>query len=148
MRLAVASAMCATVSHADMYMPKGSTRASVPTMRSTDDAVKSLPVLSKIPTSFLVGDGFKVKLSGMELRIDHMGTHSKAVVAKRNCMLSISYASPVAFFGTRLDLPLITAQTLKTSAWEMNTPGDYVLRFSKDASVQHPVLGLSFTARF
>jgi len=134
--------------YADIYVPKGSTQSRVPTVQSADDVIASIPVLSKIPRSFIVGDGFRFKLSGMELRIDHMGTNSKSAGAKRNCMIGFSYATPVAFFGSRIDIPFFHAENLKADNWGMNTPGDYVLRFSKDASVQHPTLGLMATARF
>jgi hypothetical protein len=133
---------------ADVYMGSKGQRAQMPTIKSAEDAVEKLPVFSKIPKSFIIGDGLHFKLSGQELQIDHMGTRSRAPYSKRTCMVGISYAAPVAFFGTRVDLPLMHAQSFRMSDWGMNTLGDYVARFSKDAAVQHPTIGLSIRARF
>jgi hypothetical protein len=137
-----------TSARADVYLPHGNSQSSVPTIKSADDAVAQVPILKKIPTSFLFGDGFRFKLTGMELRIDHMGTHSAAPVSKRDCMIGLSYEAPVAFFGTRMELPILHAENLKVSDWGFNTPGDYVMHFSKDAAVAHPVISLSATLRF
>ena len=137
-----------TSARADVYLPNGHTHSTVPTIKSADEAVASIPLLNRIPTSFLIGDGFKFKLSGMELRIDHMGTHSSAPVSKRNCMIGFSYATPVSFFGSRIDIPIFHAANFTMSDWGINTLGDYVLHFSKDASVRHPTLGLAATIRF
>ena len=133
---------------ADVYLPKGNAPSGVPTIKSSEDAVASIPILSRIPRSFIIGDGFRFKLSGLELRIDHMGTHSNAPANKRNCLIGFSYATPVSFFGSRIELPLFHAENLKLSDWGFNTPGDYVVHLSKDASVENPTLGLSATVRF
>jgi hypothetical protein len=144
--LALAGVSCLGLSAwADVYLPRQG--RGVPTIKSAADAEANIPFLRKLSRSFLIGDGFRFKLTGMELRIDHMGAHSSAPANKRNCLIGFSYASPVAFFGSRIDVPLFHADSLK-SAWGANTPGDYVLHFSKDSAVQHPVLGLMATARF
>ena len=132
---------------ADVYMG-GKGRQQMPTIKNVDDAVSNIPVLSRIPKSFIVGDGFKFKFTGMELQIDHMGMNSKAPVSKRTCMVGLSYTTPVAFFGSRVEIPIFHAQSLRMSDWGINTLGDYVAHFSKDAPVQHPVVGLSVSARF
>jgi hypothetical protein len=132
---------------ADVYIPKDSKAKATPSLKSAEDAISSLPIISKIPKSFIVGDGFRFKLSGQELRIDHMGLNSKAPVSKRTCLIGFSFASPVAFFGSRIELPLFFSEHLK-SGWAANTPGDYIVRLSKDASVEAPTFGLTASARF
>jgi hypothetical protein len=132
--------------HADVYTSGnlGSGNA-VPTMKTTDDVVSSVPVLSRIPHSFIFGDGYQFKLSGRELLINHMGDHGTPV-SQRNCMISLNYASPVAFFGSSVELPLLHLGN--NSTWDTSTLGDYVAHFSKDAAYDHPVIGLKITARF
>src|SRR5207237_986119 len=119
--LTLAGVSCLGLSaRADVYTAGKS--HGVPTIKSAEDAEASIPVLQKIPRSFLIGDGFRFKLTGLELRIDHMGSHSSAPANKRSCMIGLSYASPVAFFGSRIDIPLFHSDSLK-SAWGANTPG-------------------------
>lgn len=136
----------AAMAHADVYL--GEAKRQVTDVKSVEEAVSSLPVLKKIPQTFLVGDGFKFKFNGQSLRIDHMGTNSNAPAHKRNCLVSFSFSSPVAFFGSRIDVPLLFSESPELSKWKVNTLGDYVMNFSKDADTEHPVLGLSLTARF
>lgn len=138
-------ALCGSSVRADVYLPKG---RSLPSIQSAEDAVTSIPAISKIPRSFLVGDGFRFKLTLQELRIDHMGSNSKAPASKRVCMIGFSYAAPVAFFGSQVELPLFHADSLKMNRWGMNTLGDYVVHLSKDSIVAHPTLGLQLSARF
>jgi hypothetical protein len=132
---------------ANVYTPKGQVRNGIPPITSSEDAVSSIPLLAKIPHSFLIGEGFKFKLSGDELRIDHMADHSRAPVSRRNCLISFNFASPVAFFGSSMELPLVNAESL-TSGWSASSLGDYVLHLSKDAPVPHPTIGLKVSARF
>ena len=138
--------LCSVV-QADVYLPKDSAAGSIQPVKSAEDAVANVPGLNKLTRSFLIGDGFKFKLSGKELRIDHMATNSTAPVSHRNCMISLNFDSPVAFFGSSMELPIVTAQSLSND-WAPTSLGDYVLHFSKDAAVDHPTIGLKVTARF
>ena len=140
--------LCGLPARADVYTSGNIGRTELPTIKSSDDAVSSIPILSKLSRSFLIGDGFKFKLSGTELRIDHMGSDSRAPASKRNCMLSLTFSSPVAFFGSNLEMPIFNAPTLSWSDWNVSTMGDYVLHLSKDAAVEHPTVGLMASARF
>src|SRR5690348_11250282 len=73
--------------------------------RPEDLILDKVPFLSELPRTFLFGDGFKMKLGLTDLRIDHMGTRSRTPMAKRQCMLGLSYTTPVAgFFTSRVDL--------------------------------------------
>ena len=74
--------------------------------------IDKIPFLGDIPRTFLMGDGYTMKLSGKELRIDHMGDHSNSKGNQRTCMVGLSYVTPVAFFTTRIDLPLFHSPTL------------------------------------
>src|SRR5438128_817386 len=71
-----------------------------------EDLLDKVPFLGDIPRTFLVGDGFTMKLSVNQLRIDHMGHRSKSKGANRTCMVGVSYITPVAFFTTRVDVPV------------------------------------------
>jgi hypothetical protein len=94
-----------------------------------------IPFLGDIPRSFLIGDGFNMKISGTSLRIDHMGYRSKATVKNRDCMIGFSYVTPVAgFFTSRVDVPLFYSPNPDIEQWSMNTLGDYVAYFSKGTS--------------
>jgi hypothetical protein len=135
------------ISHADVYLGTAKYEKTAP-IKSAEDAVSSIPLLKKIPTSFFIGDGFKLKLNGQALRIDHMGTRSVSPAHKRNCLISLSYTTPVAFFGSQIELPLFFSETPVHSKWSANTPGDYVVHLSKDADVDHPILGLQISAKF
>jgi len=143
--LAVLVGACLSA-RADVYLPKDLAHSATHPIQSAEDAVASVPGLSKIPRSFLIGDGFKFKLSGQELRIDHMATHSRAPVSHRNCMISMDLASPVAFFGSSMEIPLFNGPNL--SSWGVSSLGDYVLHFAKDTAVAHPTAGLKISARF
>jgi hypothetical protein len=120
--------------------------APVQPSKSLDDMLDKVPFLSKIPRSFLIGDGYDVKLSGLSMRIDHMAHDSRLPVSQRTCMISLSYITPVSFFTSRLDIPLLSAPTL-TSNWSASTLGDYVLFFNR-SPVDHAGLNLTITARF
>ena len=76
-----------------------------------------------------------MKLSGTELVISHRGYDSPVSAPQRNCRIALSWSSPVAFFGSRVDIPFF--QPL----------GDYVIHLSKDA-VQTPTIGLTVSAHF
>ena len=113
-----------------------------------EDLISLIPFLGEIPRSFLLGDGYQMKLSGTELRIDHMGLHSRAPQKKRDCMIGISYIRPVAgFFTSRIDLPLLFSPTPDVDQWSMNSLGDYVAYFSKGAEGGN-ILRLAISARF
>jgi hypothetical protein len=137
--------VCPTA-QADVYTGRAESRQIAP-IRSAEDVVAELPVIARIPRSFVIGDGFKIKLTQSDLRIDHMATNSRAPVSRRQCMLSFHVASPVAFFGSQMELPILNATSLK-SRWNMSSLGDYVLMFSKDAPVESPTFGLRLSARF
>jgi hypothetical protein len=133
--------------NADIYTGRTKATRVVPSVQSAEEVVSSIPGIAKIPRSFVIGDGFKLKLTEKYLRIDHMGTNSRAPVTRRHCLLSFHFASPVAFFGSTVDLPIMNANHLR-SRWGMSSLGDYVLQFSKDAPVESPTVGLRLTARF
>ena len=112
-----------------------------------EDVLDMVPFLSEIPRSFLIGDGYQMKLSGRELRIDHMGADSHVPVSRRNCSLGLSYTTPVAFFTSRVDIPLFSASTLAWDSWTRNSIGDYVVYLSK-TPVDNASLRLVLSAKF
>jgi len=112
-----------------------------------EDLLDMVPFLSEIPRSFLIGDGYKMKISSRELRIDHMANDTHAPASRRNCSLGLSYTTPVAFFTSRVDIPFFSADTLAWDSWTRNSVGDYVVYFSKtpvDASSVRLVLSARF----
>ena len=115
--------------------------------KSPEDLIEKIPFLGDIPRSFLMGDGYTMKLSGMQLRIDHMGNDSHSKGEKRNCMVGVSYITPVAFFTTRVDVPIFHSPTLALEDWSRSSLGDYVVYMSR-LPVDHAALTLSLTARF
>jgi len=116
--------------------------------KTPEDMFSMIPFIGQIPRTFLIGDGYHFKLSGQELRIDHMGTRSNSPAGKRNCLISLNFAAPTAFFGSSLELPLFHAESFHIADWERNSMGDYVLHLSKDSAVEHPTIGLKASARF
>jgi hypothetical protein len=129
--------------------PIGKTpEAATQYQRPEDILIAKVPLLAALPSTFLLGDGFKVKLGVSDLRIDHMGSHSRSPMAKRNCMVGISYLTPVAgFFTSRVDLPLFASPDLHLSDWSHTSLGDYVAYFSRGA-VDQPSLRLVLSAKF
>jgi len=112
-----------------------------------EDLLDRVPFLSEIPRSFLIGDGYKMKISGHELQIDHMASDSHVPASRRNCSLGLSYTTPVAFFTSRVDIPFFSADTLAWDSWTRNSVGDYVVYFSKtpvDAASVRLVLSAKF----
>ncbi len=99
--------------------------------RSPEDLIDRVPFLAEIPRSFIVGDGFKMKISGRELRIDHMAYRSHAPISHRECLIGLSYTTPVAFFTSRIDVPLFSSKTLALSDWSRSSLGDYVVYLSQ-----------------
>jgi hypothetical protein len=81
------------------------------------------------------------------MRIDHMGRDSRSKGTQRTCMIGVSYTTPVAFFTTRIDLPIFHSPTLALSDWSRDSLGDYVVYMSR-LPVSHPSLTLSISARF
>lgn len=114
--------------------------------KTPEDLLDKVPFLADLPRTFLLGDGYKMKLSAQELQIDHMGTKSHNPASQRICMVGLSYSTPVAFFSTRVDLPLLHAPSLR-SAWQTSSLGDYVAYFSR-TPIDHPSLKLVITAKF
>jgi hypothetical protein len=112
-----------------------------------EDLLDKIPFLGEIPRTFLMGDGYTMKLSGMSLRIDHMGRNSRTKGEKRTCMVGVSYVTPVAFFTTRVDIPLFSSPTLALADWQANSLGDYVVYMSR-LPVNHAALTLAVSARF
>lgn len=112
-----------------------------------EDLLEKIPFLGNIPHTFLLGDGYTMKLSADKLRIDHMGRASRSKGEKRNCMIGLSYTTPVAFFTTRIDLPLFHSPTLTMKDWERSAAGDYVVYMSR-LPAQKATLTLSITAKF
>ena len=115
--------------------------------KSPEDLLDKIPFLGDIPRTFLFGDGYTMKLSGDHLRIDHMGRRSRSKGANRTCMVGVSYTTPVAFFATRIDVPLLNAPTLALADWQVSSIGDYVVYMSR-IPADHKTLTLSITARF
>ena len=115
--------------------------------RTPEDVLDKIPFLGEIPRTFLMGDGYTMKLSVDQLRVDHMGRNSRTKGAKRTCMLGVSYTTPVAFFTTRIDLPLFSSPTLALSDWQRNSLGDYVVYMSR-LPIDHATLMFQLTARF
>ncbi len=115
--------------------------------KTPEDLIDKIPFLGEIPRTFLVGDGYTMKLSGMQLRIDHMARNSHSKGEKRTCMVGLSYTSPVAFFTTRIDVPIFHSPTLALSDWSRSSLGDYVVYMSR-LPVDHAALTLAITARF
>jgi hypothetical protein len=116
-------------------------------VHSPDELLDRIPFLAQIPRTFIVGDGFKMRLTSRELRVDHMGYRSHMRADQRNCMFGISYVTPVAgFFTYRLDLPLAHADT-PTQDWSRSSLGDYVFYFSR-TPVDHPTIKLLLSAKF
>jgi hypothetical protein len=115
--------------------------------KTPEDMLNMIPIIGQIPRSFLWGDGYLVKLHGDELRIDHMGYRSHAKSKNKLCSVSLNYATPVAFFGSRIELPLLEAGSLPLREWAVSSLGDYVVHLSKNAP-EHPSISLVATARF
>lgn len=117
--------------------------------RTPEDLLDKIPFLGEIPRTFLLGDGYKMKLSADSLRIDHMGTRSRSrTLNQRNCMIGISYTTPVAgFFTTRVDLPILNAETPKWSDWSVSSLGDYVVYMSRTPA-ESAAFRLSISAKF
>jgi hypothetical protein len=115
--------------------------------KTPEDVLDKIPFLGEIPRTFLMGDGYSMKLTVDQMRIDHMGNHSHTKGVNRTCMLGVSYTTPVAFFTTRIDLPIFSSPTLALSDWQTNSLGDYVVYMSR-LPVDHATLMLSLTARF
>jgi hypothetical protein len=115
--------------------------------QTPEDLLNKIPFLGNIPRSYNVGDGYTMKLSVDRLRIDHMGRASRSSGSNHTCMLGLSYTTPVAFFSTRVDLPIFNSPTLAFSDWQASSPGDYVVYMSR-LPADHASLMLSLTARF
>jgi hypothetical protein len=115
--------------------------------RTPEDMIDMVPFLSSIPRTFLFGDGYKVKLTADQMRIDHMGQDSRSNGSQRTCMLGVSYTAPVAFFTTRIDMPIFHSPTLALSDWSRDSLGDYVVYMSR-LPAAHTALTLTLSARF
>jgi len=147
--LAVASMATASLVRADSSINYAAqVKLTQNSNQTPDDLLDKIPFLGQIPRSFIVGDGYKMRLSGRELRIDHMGYRTHTPTSQRNCMFGLSYTTPVlGFFTYRVDLPLAHSDTLAAGDWSRSSLGDYVFYFSR-TPVDHPELKLLLTAHF
>ncbi len=139
--LAIAHAKGETLNYASQV------KAQDTKYRTPEDVLDKIPFLGAIPRTFLVGDGYSMKLSVDQLRIDHMGRHSRSKGEQRTCMVGVSYTTPVAFFTSRIDIPIFHSPTLALSDWSVSSLGDYVLYMSR-LPADHASLQLSISARF
>lgn len=147
--LLLAATVCGALKEAQAassVMVTPAAEGQVSKYRRPEDLLDMIPFIADLPRSFIFGDGFKMKLSGQELRIDHMGTKSRNPAGQRHCMIGLSYTTPVAFFTTRVDVPLFHASTL-TSHWAPSSMGDYVAFFSRTPT-ENASAKLVITARF
>lgn len=140
---------CAGIAHADPSLNYANqVKQQESSVRSPEDLLDRIPFLGQIPRDFIMGDGFQMRLSGRELRIDHMAYRSHSPAKSRTCMLGFSYMTPVAgFFTSRIDLPIAHADTLALQDWSRSSLGDYVVFLSRQA-VDHPSIKLLLTAKF
>jgi hypothetical protein len=139
--LAIAHAKGETVNYAAQV------QAQTSPYKTPEDVLNKIPFLGDIPRTFLMGDGYTMKLSGTQLRIDHMGHDSRSGGSQRTCMVGLSYTTPVAFFTTRVDIPIFHSPTLALADWSRSSMGDYVVYMSR-LPVDHAALTLALTARF
>ena len=138
--LAVAKAHSETINYTAQL------KAQETRYKTPEDLLSKVPFLGSLPRTFLVGDGYTMKLSADKLRIDHMGRKSRSKGENRTCMLGLRYTAPTAFFTTRVDIPLMHSPTLG-EGWKTSAMGDYVLYMSR-LPVQKATLQLALTARF
>jgi hypothetical protein len=139
--------LCRHTAHAAQFDTKAGQEPASRYQRP-EDVLDLIPFLGDIPRTFLIGDGFNMKLSGTSLRIDHMGYRSKATVKNRDCMIGFSYMTPVAgFFTSRVDVPIFYSANLAMNEWAANSLGDYVAYFSKGAS-ENSSFRLAISAKF
>jgi len=145
----IAAGWFLAVAHAKAEQVKfdSPTKAADSNYKSPEDVIGMIPFLGDIPRSFLFGDGYTMKLSGTQMRIDHMGRDSRSNGAQRTCMFGVSYTTPVAFFTTRVDIPIFHSPTLALSDWSRDSVGDYVIYMSR-LPVNHSSLTLTLSARF
>jgi hypothetical protein len=147
----IAAGWFLAIAHAKGETPNYAAQVAAQTQdtqyKTPEDLLNKVPFLGDIPRTYSLGDSYTMKLSGMELRVDHMGYHSHASSKSRTCMVGVSYTTPVAFFTTRVDMPLFTSPTMAMSDWKASTPGDYVVYMSR-LPVDHATLMLSLSARF
>ena len=145
----IAAGWFMAVSHARGESPNyaAQVKAQETKYRTPDDMIDMIPFLGNIPRAFLFGDGYTMKLSAEQLRIDHMGQRSNSKGVQRTCMVGLSYITPVAFFTTRVDLPIFHSPTLAMSDWSRDSLGDYVVYLSR-LPATHSSLTLSISARF
>lgn len=127
-------------------MPAHSNAAAVQS-RNLEDVIADVPLIGKIPHSYMFGGEYRFDLTGKELRIDHMGPTSQSSIRQRACMICLTWATPVAFFGSEIELPLFHAEMLQSNGWRRSSLGDYVVHLSKDGT-DIPWVGLKATLHF
>lgn len=116
--------------------------------KSPSDMLDMVPVLGKIPRAFSLGDGYSVKFSADQLRIDHLSRDSRVKPTPRTCTIGLSYSAPVGgSFSSRFDLPLFNAPTLAWSDWSRSSISDYAVCMSR-TPVDHAALKIALSARF
>jgi hypothetical protein len=146
----IAAGWFLAVAHAKGESPNyaAQVRAQETKFRTPDDVLDLVPLLGEIPRTFLFGDGYTMKLSADQLRIDHMGLRSKSKGAQRTCMIGLSYTTPVAgFFTSRIDVPLFNSPTVNFADWSVSSFGDYVVYLSR-LPANRASLRLAISARF
>jgi hypothetical protein len=119
-----------------------------PRFHTKKDFYQTFPGVTMLPQRFLFTGDYAVNLTVTEMRIDHIAQRSRCTVAKRICILSLSYAQPVGtdFFSSRFDFPLFSASSLG-SDWSRASFGDYVIYLSNQRSYSR-TMRLLASARF
>jgi hypothetical protein len=103
--------------------------------KSPEDLIELVPVLNRLPRTFIWSGGYVMKLSGQTLRIAHRLTRANKPVKRGDCTMGFSYVTPVAgFLTSKIDFPLFYSDTPDFSSLSFNRMGDYVTSFSRGAS--------------
>src|ERR1019366_2193072 len=72
-----------------------------------EDVIQMVPVLGKIPRSFLFSDGTTLKFSTNQLRFDHRGRRRAGSELQRTCLIGLSYTAAVGgSFSSEVHVPL------------------------------------------
>lgn len=122
-------------------------KPETPKYRTPEDLLGMVPIVGDIPRSFIWGEGYKMHLGTDSLQIDHRGYNLHHSPKNCNCSVFLRYESPVAFFGTRMELPLLEGGSTNLNGWALTPLGSYTMRFMKNAP-DHPSVTLNFVAHF
>ena len=99
------------------------------------DLIELVPILRDInrmiPRQFALAE-HEIRLDARYITIQHEFLDVRTRRANKNSIISLSYSTPMGYFGSKLDVPLFYSSQLGFSDWSRYPMGNYTMTLNRD----------------